>query len=392
MLGASLFFIPIVASVVGIGVWQKVFANQIHDRVLSGFGRYGLSLGTGMLIGMTISFSSFVEASSAFANSSVFGTLAFNIFVGILLLISLFLIFRWVAMGAAVWLETVTTPRDVRGMTVFGLLTTGVMMSFWAVGFYLLIKFGYEFVFRFALIFVPVLQRQSEFEGLGLSLYTESVVASITLLTILFNTPMLLFIAVWLFPLLSKLRKSRTIIQNVFVREKQALNLPAKTHPQLRPFSALLAGLLVAFGFLFLITMLRVWLHFTVDLNTRLTSQWIFNFRIFLIGLAIVVQVMLAVFLSATMKAFGWAHGLFAAFIAGLLLSIGFAILPEIGDCISILRLGNPSSCVNFLEMNLALWVSPILVLGWAFSLLPAFVASWAGSFVRSLISRPSPS
>jgi hypothetical protein len=125
---------------------------------------------------------------------------------------------------------------------------------------------------------------------------------------------------------------------------------------------------------------------------TRTTPQWVFNFRIILIGLALVIQIVLAAAVSATVRALGWAHGLFAAFVAGLLISIGLAILPEIGDCISILSLGTAASCGNFLEANLALWVGPILVLGWVFSVIPAFIASWSGSFVRSLNVRPSPS
>jgi hypothetical protein len=93
--------------------------------------------------------------------------------------------------------------------------------------------------------------------------------------------------------------------------------------------------------------------------------------------MAIAMQVILAIAVSVTIKTLGWAHGLFAAFIAGLLIAIGLALLPELGDCIAILSLGKSASCSNFLEGNLALWLGPILVLGWVFSVLPAFIASW---------------
>jgi hypothetical protein len=381
-----------VALVVGMGVWQKVFAGQIQNRSLSGYGRYGLSLGAGMVIGMALSFSSFIDNSAAFRDSSLLGTLAFNALLAILLLVSLFLIFRWIATGASVWLETVTDAGNLRGMTFFGLLTTGVLMSFWVGGFYLLYVFGYQIIARIALIFAPSLQRLSPFEGLGLSIVTESIVASITLFTILFTLPMLLFIVIWVFPLLSKLRKSRTRLQDIFIEPNQAVDLPAKTHSQLRPFWAFLTGLLVAAGFLVVITLLRVVLHVALSPDTRTTPQWIFNFRILLMGLAILVQVILTMVVSAAIKALGWAHGLFAAFVAGCLMAMGLAFLPELGDCIPILALQNPASCSNFFEGSLSLWLGPILVLGWVFSVLPAFMASWSGEFVRSFVARPSPS
>ena len=384
LLVASLFFVPFVVSIVGLGVWEKVFASQVHGQKLYGFGRSGLSLGAGMLIGMALSFSSFIDNSSAFTYSSTGFTLLFNILVGILFLISLFLIFRWVAMAATVWLETVANERSLRSVTSFGLLITGVMMSFWVGGFYLIFRFSYEVVFYIALLFAPGLQRMSEFAGSGLSLYTESILASLILLPILLTLPMLLFTPIWLFPLLSRLRKSRTNLQNVFIEEGSTTYLPAKVHSQLRPFPAFLAGVIVATVFLVIIALLRIFLHFMIDQETRITPQWVTNFRIIQIGLAIFLQVIVAMILSAAIKALGWAHGLFAALVTGGLISIGLAALIELGDCVSILQLGELSSCINFLEANLAIWTGPIIVLGWFFSLLPAFIASWIASLLRN--------
>jgi Zn-dependent protease with chaperone function len=392
LLVASLFFVPFVVSIVGLGVWEKVFASQVHGQKLYGFGRSGLSLGAGMLTGMALSFSSFIENSISFTGSSTGFTILFNILVGILFLISLFLIFRWVATGAFVWLETVNNEGSLRRVTSLGLFTTGVMMSFWVGGFYLLFRFGYEVVFQIALLFFPALQQVPEFSGLGLSLYTESILASLMLLPILLTFPMLLFTPIWLFPLLSRLRKSRINLQNVFIEEGKTMYMPAKIHSQLRPFSAFLAGVIVATGFLVIMALLRVLLHFMVDQETRTTLQWLANFRIIQIGLAIFWQVILAIILSAVIKALGWAHGLFAALVAGGVISLGIAALIEIGDCVSILQLGEPSSCINFLEANIATWIGPIIVLGWFFSLLPAFIASWIGSLLRNQSATLSPS
>jgi len=388
---ASLFFIPFVVSVVGLGIWQKVSVSQIRGQKLSGFGRFGLSLGTGMLAGISLSLSSYTENLILFKDSSVLVALAFDLLLGILFATSMFFIFRWVAMSASIWLETVTNERNLRAVTNFGLLTTGVMMSFWVVGFYILYEFGYEVVFRLALLFTPSLQRLSEFRNLGLSLYTESIMLSITLLAILFTSPMLLFAVIWIFPLFSRARKSRTSVQHIFIEEQETAYLPAKVHSQLRPFLAFLAGLMVAIGFLVIVTLLRIGLHLVVDPETRATPQWLVNFRIIQIGFAIFLQILLAVILSANIKAIGWAHGLLAAFVAGLLMSSGLVILIEIADCIPILQLGKPFSCANFLEGDFRTWVGQIVALGWFFSLVPAFIASWIGNLFRKSFSRPSP-
>ncbi len=112
LLGASLFFVPVVVSVVGLGVWQKVFAYQVHAQKIAGFGREGLSMGLGMLLGISLSFTSFIEYSLAFTFSPILNTLAFDLLLSVLFLVSTFLIFRWVAVGANVWLETVNNPGN----------------------------------------------------------------------------------------------------------------------------------------------------------------------------------------------------------------------------------------------------------------------------------------
>ena len=153
--GASLLFVPFIVYVVGLGVWQKIFANQVLHQKGSGFGRYGLSLGLGMLMGTSLSFSAFIENSVTYANSSIVTALISEILLGILFLISLFLFFRWVAVGAIVWLETVTDPVSLRRVTSFGLLVTKLVMSLWTGGYYVLRKFGYEVILPLALSLIP---------------------------------------------------------------------------------------------------------------------------------------------------------------------------------------------------------------------------------------------
>jgi hypothetical protein len=176
----------------------------------------------------------------------------------------------------------------------------------------------------------------------------------------------------------------------MFLRDHGIIALPAKIHPQLHPFPAFLAGLVVAIVFTMIIAFLRIVLHFSVDESVLTTPQWSFNFKIFQIITAIFVEVMLAVIVSMSFKQLGWAHGLFAAFVAGCLISIGLIILPEIGDCVAILRLGTSYSCINFFEADFSFWLGPIIILGTFFSMLPAFIMSWVSTLFRNLISKPS--
>ncbi len=223
-------------------------------------------------------------------------------------------------------------------------------MSFWVSGFYLLYKFGYEVVFTLAKLFIPALQRMSEFSGLGLSIYTELILSSLVLLPILLTIPILWFIIVWTFPLLASMRRSRTKLEHVFIEGDVVAQVPAKIHPALRPFATFLTGFIFAVGFIGMIALLRVVLHFAVGEDVRTTNQWLFNFRILQIGLAILLQILLAMIIALFIKQLGWAHGIFAAFVAGFVIPFGLFLLPELSDCISILQLGTPLSCSNFLE------------------------------------------
>jgi len=387
---ASLFFIPFVVAVVGLGVWQKVFASQVRGQPLSGFGRSGLSLGVGMLTGISLSFTAFTENSIALDWSPLVIVFLFNIFLGVLFLISLFLIFRWVALSASIWLETVTNPDNLRRVTAFGLFTTGIMMSFWVVGFYILYGFGAQVSFTLALAFTPALQRLSTLEGLGLNIIAESILASFTGLPLVLTLPILLFIVIWLFPLLSRLRTSRTSLQGIFVPDSGPFYMPTRFHPQLRPFAAFLAGLVIALGLLALAALARVWFHIGMGQEISKPPQWMFNFNIVQALLAILAQVALASIVALSVRSLGWAHGLLSAFVAGFLMSIGLALLPELGDCISIFRLGESLSCTNFREGNLLFWFGAITVLGGFCSLLPAFFASWIGSLIRRQTSKPA--
>jgi hypothetical protein len=271
-------------------------------------------------------------------------------------------------------------------------LITGLVMSLWTGGFYLLQQFGYDAVFVLAFALVPSLQRVSNFEGLGLSLLTESIMSYLILAPILLTSPVLLSTILWIFPLLSKSRKSRTSLQNIFLGDHGSISLPAKIHPQLSPLPAFLAGVEVAAIFIGIVALVRIVLHFSIDESTLTTPQWIFNFRIIQIGTAILVQILLAVVVSMLIKQLGWAHGLFAAFVAGCLIAIGLIMLPELGDCISIFRLGKSYSCSNFLESDFSFWLNSIIILGTFFSMLPAFITSWVSTLFRNLTTKPSAS
>jgi hypothetical protein len=176
----------------------------------------------------------------------------------------------------------------------------------------------------------------------------------------------------------------------MFLDETETTGVNMPTHSSLRPLLAFLAGLVVAIVFTMLIALIRILIHFGVDEAIRTALPWSFNFRLVQFGLAIFTQVLLACLIALFFKRLGWAHGLFAAFVAACFICFGLVFLIELSDCISIFRTGRAYSCANFLEEDLFLWAGPIIVMGSFLSFLPAFVMSWVGSLVRTLFSKTS--
>lgn len=390
---ATLILVPFATLAIGIGIWQRVFANRFLDKKVSGIGRLGLCFGLGMLLGLAVSFSSIVTTSTdptllfGFnGNSDAIANGIFQILWRILFLIGLFMLFKWMAVSASVWLETVSNQKHLQGVISFGLLITAGVMFFWIGTIISLQKFGLPLVqllWDFLSSLLPVLVDSS------LSNLTKWVLNTTTALQVYFAFSLPFLVFLWTFPLAARLRKSRTKMQNLFIGNNEVADLSAKQHPYLRPFWAFLAGLATSFCFILFIAFLRLFLLYKVAENVRMTNEWEIQIGFIQIYLAIFTQVALAVLVSVFSKHLGWAHGLFAAFVAGCLIQLGIVGLYELSDCVSILSLTRPYTCVNPFD-TFSKFVS-IVILGTSFSFPLVLVASWISSSFRNLFSTPSP-
>lgn len=407
-IGSTTFLVTLILTsfttlAIGIGVWQAVFSARVLNKKISGMGRLGLIVGLGMLVGLSISFSSILLPSesgyASLAGSSTpfavdwipdaIANQVFEVLWRITFLVGLFFIFKWTATCASIWLETVSNQSNLRYITSLCLLLTAGLMAYWSGIAISLQKLGY----LFPLFLIGLLTTLgSTFSSLEVSNATKWILNITTVLQVLSGFVFPLFILVWILPLAARLRALRTKLQSPFLAYEGTVDLPVTRYPHIHPFSTFLTGLAVGLGFLLTVALLRMFLHSFVPENDRLTQSWSLSIRLVQAYLAIFTQILLTIFISPFRKQIGWAHGLFAAFVAGCVMYAGIVGLEELGDCLSIFKLTKAYSCLNFFDSGGISLYFPILLLGTSLSFPFAFIASWIGSTLRTLWARPSPS
>lgn len=129
-LGAALIFAPLAVGVAGIGVWRGTFAALARGKPPRGSGRLGLALGLGAVLGQAASFSAYAVAKREQALRGM-DLLVSYAWWGGLLVVSLFLFFRWVASGASTWLEVAMAGRSPRPFYRWGLALAGGLLAIW---------------------------------------------------------------------------------------------------------------------------------------------------------------------------------------------------------------------------------------------------------------------
>jgi len=134
-LGAAFVFAPLAVGVVGLGVWRGTFAALARGRAPRGMGRLGLALGLGAILGHVLSIVTYIVSKSE-DNLTGWTLFTFDLLWNGLLLISLFIFFRWVAAGASAWLEVAAAGRSPRPVYWLGLVIAGGLLAVWLASVY----------------------------------------------------------------------------------------------------------------------------------------------------------------------------------------------------------------------------------------------------------------
>jgi hypothetical protein len=155
-------------------------------------------------------------------------------------------------------------------------------------------------------------------------------------------------VELWSFPLAAGLLRSNQLaisgLRGTLWRGTAALNM-IEIDEQNMVVGAARAGLLGGVAGCVLLVLMQVATHVSADVVTRADTAFSNSFHLQQIGLATLVQGLVAAVVAAVVHRLGWLHGLFAAFLAGLVLSAGAAGLYVVGPCVELLTITPGRSC-----------------------------------------------
>jgi Zn-dependent protease with chaperone function len=301
-------FAPLLVGVVGLGAWRATFANQVRGAVPPDTTRVSLGLALGLLLGQTLSlFSSqgvagyFTDVGlpslAQFTLSSFLDQGGFPLFWGMLFLAILFFFFRWIVAGAVTWMEVAlsgSSPRLTYWITLA--LGSGVL-GIW---------FG-QFSGQHTV--AQRLPGSSNFGALGSNLLfvVENVAVNpLTCLT---------FVCLWAYLLSAFFWQKRTtpITRSNWVfldssSSSHPLSLPSQ--PPFRLVLALVMGLAGGLAFCGMLPLFITGFHLELHISDE-------------IELADLLQAGMAAIVASSVRRLGGLHGLFAAFVAGCVMTVG---------------------------------------------------------------------
>jgi hypothetical protein len=379
-LGTALIFVSLLVGIVGVNIWRAAFAALVQNRPQRGVDRMSLCLGGGLILGTLLS-PSLENFTIQFSFTETFVQ---NLPWALLLLISLMVFLRWIATGAQVWLEVATRRKSPRLIYRTGQVIAGGILIVWLTQIllfrsYTLLVPMYKIDFaHFNIFTLPLLvQNINSDPGLLLTfislwafplsawfwrkgatatghpswafldastnLYSHeqsSEIETQSLLTKVLHTgtgPTGDGIRSQ-FVQLGSVDDRYTMLKNVdtLADPIRSVSPDAGWYPSLHlnllnqsstrlPF-ALVAGLMGGLVFCGLNVMIQIWRHLSVPKMVQGTEHDLFAWAFYWsnIALAVLIQAGVAGIVATKVRQLGESYGLFAGFIAGGVMTIGF--------------------------------------------------------------------
>jgi hypothetical protein len=227
----------------------------------------------------------------------------------LLVLISLLVFLPWIAACASTWLEVVITRRSPGPVATGGAVVAGGVLALW-LG--LLIVIHDIFLLTFLRI-------------LGIEGAIIAVLAGSTIYLLMQPLVLLALICLWAFPLSAWFWHGQPATasgSNWAFLDPAPQRFALRPQSPLRPRLALLSGLvgsILFFGLVLIAWIIRRW---GVPQDVRNTEQAILLFYYGQIALAALLQMGVAVVVAGWVRRLGALHGMFAAFVAGCLMTV----------------------------------------------------------------------
>jgi hypothetical protein len=296
---AVLLFAPFAAGVVGLGAWRGIFADVAVGQTPRAIGRLGLGLGLGLILGYFFAFYTAIPAALTSNPTEQIIAFLFNALWMVVLLISLFLFFRWIAVSAVLWLEVAGTRRFLRRAMVFNLIVAGIVLVLW-LG--LLNELQLLGPLSLVLLFAPQ--------------YLIVSARSFLILMILWALPL----STWFFR--AQASRDRDIRWAFLEPSSQALILPLQE--PLYPGRALCIGLISGLVYCMLLVAYRIGLRLVLPEDVRSDDNFIMLFYYSQVALALIAQGVGAVVVTRSVNRLSGIYILFTAFITSCVMTLGF--------------------------------------------------------------------
>ena len=376
--GAALILAPLIAVAAGLNTWRTTFAALLQGRTPRGIGRAGLCIGIGLFLG------TFLPLSASTVVSSLTNTLFLFILSlpwAVVVLLSLFLFLRWIAAGISPWLAVITSSHSPRPLYIINL---GIASCI------LIVVLVQLFLFRLIV---------TEIAGL-LSTSTDllsgfTVVTGFSILLLIYNTLLspgvfVAFVCLWAFPLAvwfwrKDLKTTGGPIW-AFLDASSPQNVALPNQSDFRLRFALMIGLAGGLAYCALLLGSRIMLHLGLSDAVRSTADAKNSFYYAQVVLAVLIQMGVGAIGAARIRRLGWAHGFYAAFIAGCVMTIGMVGLTQLSYCADILAFGPGHSCTESVGWEYSSFTFSWIVNGGALLVLPVVVSL---SALTSRLRRP---
>ncbi|GAC1627038.1 MAG: hypothetical protein NVS4B9_18650 [Ktedonobacteraceae bacterium] len=302
-----IIFAPIIVGVLGLDTWRATFAKIVRGEAPHRVGLLGLSLGGGLILGRFLLLSPQPLAGSTDLRTALIYDLPWNL----LLLTGLFFFFQWIAVGAFVWLEVAATRRSPRLFYIAGLIITSVI---------LIIGMEYFFYYR----------DLSNYDlSQGASSVANPLADSINVffsITLLQPTTLLSLMSLWIFPLVASFwhgQMAKMAPSKWAFLDSPSPNTKLPPQESLRPLLALAVGLVGGLLYCIVLFLIQIWRHSHISPAITDTNQFmqLFAFGRFVGGA--ILQAIIAAIVAVWVRQSGVLHGLFAAFVAGCLMTAG---------------------------------------------------------------------
>jgi Zn-dependent protease with chaperone function len=345
---AALVIAPLIVGVIGVGVWRGVFAKLARGVAWSGAARLGVAAGLGFSFGQNLALADiFFGSIPAQADQQLDGwELVMLEVVGAVVMCGVLTFFlRWVAAGASTWLEGAMGWRSPRAAYLIGLAICGAVLSAWLtllLPVYLSLRWTAGWLQQ-SDVLASITSDVSASE-VGTSAGLPSASDTNTILVAGFGVPVAIIVAtivaVWAYPLVPWLWRRRIASQPVadwvfLDGPHEALGLPRES--QLHPGLAALIGAIGGGAFVALsaaafrsfrvppfnaglVDLLAGPSSSTAEFQAHVAEALV---RWMLVGqpvLAVIVQVLVVVVVSAVVKRLTRLHAVLAAFTAGYLI------------------------------------------------------------------------